>query len=70
MWMLKQKENGECYLTFDRNVRRNFSDRGVWQFIGLQGSPEINRVVDLNQSNGVPCCKDDEGGWRALVLAD
>lgn len=70
MWILKHKDNGDSYLTYDREARRKPGERGSWQYIGNQESPEMPQLIEINQSNDLVCCNDDEGGVRVFVCGE
>lgn len=70
MWQLRQKPDGTIYLTYDRYRRYSHSFRGIWEFIGKQDSAYTARAVRMNQSAGLICANDDEGGVRVLVLTE
>lgn len=68
MWSLRQKENGEFYLTFDKFRRFTYNLRGLWEFVGPQDVAYTAKAVRVNRNAGLLCCNDDEGGVRVLVL--
>ncbi len=51
-----------------RNIREE--GRGRWMPIGRVTDTGIDRVVRLNQRNGLICLIDQEGTYRVLVLTD
>jgi hypothetical protein len=70
MWVLKEKENGEFYLTYDIDKRRNWYGRGIWEIVGPQGNSYTERCVRINAQAGYLCANDDEGNVRVLVLTE
>lgn len=70
MWSLKQRNDGTFYLTYDRTRRFDYNYRGIWEWIGVQGSAYTESVVRKNRAAGYICCEDDEGSVRILVLED
>jgi len=70
MWSLRQKQDGAFYLTYDRSRRLTQDLRGLWEWIGPQGSVHTAHAVLINQQAGLLCCNDDERGVRCLVLED
>jgi hypothetical protein len=44
--------------------------RGQWMSIGRLSDPGIERIVKLNQENGLIVLIDDEDIYRALVLTE
>lgn len=68
MWSLRQKQDGEIYLTYDRFRYRSFNDPGLWEIVGPKNKFETTRFVEVNRAAGYLCCPDDEGNMRALVL--
>ena len=68
MWTLKQKENGEVYLNYDRSNRYSNSYRGIWEYVGKQDTVYTDHAVKVNRSQGYICANDDEGNVRVLVL--
>jgi hypothetical protein len=70
MWVLKTKANGEQFLTYDKTKYRDPFQRGSWEYVGPQSSPQIEDIIRFNKQTGLQCVKDDEGGVRVLVLQD
>jgi hypothetical protein len=70
MWVVKEDKQGELYLTWDKNVRRNWYNRGIWESIGAAGNSLMPDLIRINQANGLLCCKDDQGQVRVFVCAD
>lgn len=68
MWSLRQKEDGEFFLTFDRSRRFTNNLRGLWEYVGPQDVSYTTHAVKQNERNGLLCCKDDEGAVRVLIL--
>lgn len=68
MWSLKQKQDGEIYLTYDRTRRFMHSYRGIWEFVGPQENAMTAHCVRVNEDAGLICANDDEGNVRVLVL--
>jgi hypothetical protein len=68
MWSMRLNKKGEAYLTYDAERRRTNQLRGSWEFIGHQGSDDIDHVVRVNEAAGYICLPDDENGVRILVL--
>ena len=69
MWSLRQKDNGEFYLTYDRNRYPN-GLRGLWEYLGPQSNAYTPYAVRVNENAGYLCANDDEGNVRVLVLTD
>lgn len=70
MWSLRQKENNEFYLTFDKYRRYTIALRGIWEYLGQDGNVHTDHQVRINRAAGLLCAKDDEGGVRVLVLEE
>lgn len=68
MWSLRQKQNGEFFLTYDRSRRYTNNLRGSWEFLGPQDNAYTPYAVRVNQRSGLLCAPDDEGNVRVLVL--
>jgi hypothetical protein len=70
MWVLKQKDDGTIYLTWDRFRRMNHNLRGLWEPIGPIDNKYTEMAVRVNKRAGHLCCADDQGNMRVLVLED
>lgn len=70
MWSLRQKDDGEIYLTYDRSRRFNSQVKGLWEPIGPQGNSYTEHCIRVNTQAGYLCANDDEGNVRVLVLTE
>ena len=70
MWSLRQKQDRSFYLVYDRERRFTHNLRGVWEWVGAQGSEYTAYAVRANRRAGYLCANDNEGGVRVLVLEE
>lgn len=68
MWLIRQDEANEFFLTYDRDARP--PPKGRWELVGSLIDEGIQRVINANIRNGLLVCKDDQGNVRALILED
>lgn len=70
MYSLRQKENGEFYLTYDRERWRIHDLRGRWELVGVTDNEYTKYCTRVNTEAGLLCVPDDEGNTRVLVLTE
>jgi hypothetical protein len=70
MWSLRQRENDEFYLTYDKDRWRTRDLRGLWELIGATENEYTKYCVRVNTEAGLLCAPDDQGNTRVLVLTE
>lgn len=70
MWSLRERQNGELFLTYDKTRRFTNNLRGIWEYVGPASNAYTQKCITENSNAGLWTVFDDEGGVRVLILED
>lgn len=67
MFKLMEDEKGNPILKW---IDRYPTSRGIWVEIGRKDERGMDRIIRMNQANGLHVFLDEKGVYRAFVLSD